>query len=106
MTDEQVEQVFAKMRGALGEKASAEMSDALKQARKLTTSKGKREMPRAKPVDNEVRKKYDRELNAIEDELEKIYNDPLGVWQELITNPESFNEGEDPNKLADGEEFS
>ena len=106
MTDEQVEKVFAKMRGALGEKASAEMADSLEEARKLTTSKGKREMPRAKPVDDEVRKKYDRELNAIEDELEKIYNDPLGVWQELITNPESFNEDEDPNKLADGEEFS
>ena len=106
MTDEQVEKVFAKMRGALGEAASEEMADALEEARKLTTSKGKREMPRAKPVDDEVRKKYNRELDAIEDELEKIYNDPLGVWQELITNPESFNEDENPDKLADGEEFS
>lgn len=106
MTDEQVEKVFAKMRGALGEAASEEMADALEEARKLTTSKGKREMPRAQPVDDEVRKKYNRELNAIEDELEKIYNDPLGVWQELITNPESFDESENPDKLADGEEFS
>ncbi len=30
-------------------------------------------MPRAEVVDEAMRKKYERELNAIEDELEKIY---------------------------------
>jgi hypothetical protein len=50
--------------------------------------------------------RYDRELDAIENELEKIYNDPLGVWQELITNPEAFDGDGNPDGLADGEEFS
>ena len=26
---------------------------------------------------------------VVEEELEKIYNDPLDVWQELITDPDN-----------------
>ena len=83
------------MRDALGEKVNADMVEALDEARKQTTAKGKRNMPRATPVDEGMRSKYDRELTAIEDELEKIYNDPLGVWRDLITNPEKFDDGSD-----------
>ncbi len=105
LTDEQLERVFSKMRNALGQKASEDMVDALEEARRQTTAKGKRNMPRATPVDSDIRSKYDRELNAIEDELEKIYNDPLGVWQELITNPEKFEDGSDDDALTRDEEL-
>ena len=69
MSDAQVEKVFAKMREALGDRLETssgsseigmdlDMAEALEEARKLTTAKGKRAMPRAIPVDSEVRKKY------------------------------------------------
>jgi hypothetical protein len=73
MSDAQVEKVFAKMREALGDRLETsssssgssseigmdlDMAEALGEARKLTTAKGKRSMPRAVPVDSEVRKKY------------------------------------------------
>ena len=56
-------------------------------------------MPRTEALDREVRKKYDRELNAIEDELEKIYNDPLGVWQELISDPDKYLSAEEIDEI-------
>lgn len=63
-----------------------------------------KKMPRAPPVDPEMRQKYKRELDAIENELDKIYSDPMGVWQEFMANPEKFlNEGE--IKLADDEDL-
>lgn len=63
-----------------------------------------KKMPRAPAVDPEMRKKYGKELEAIENELEKIYSDPLGVWQELMANPEKFlKENEIP--LADDEQL-
>lgn len=63
-----------------------------------------KKMPRAPPVDPEMRKKYKKELDAIENELDKIYSDPLGVWQEFMKNPEKFlNENE--MGLADDEDL-
>jgi hypothetical protein len=57
-----------------------------------------------------VRSKYASELNAIEDELEKIYSDPLGVWQELMANPDKYGAAETEDdvakKLASDEELS
>ena len=63
-------------------------------------SEGLKQMPRAAVVDPEIRKKYGKELDAIEDELEKIYSDPLGVWQELMANPDKFLD-ENPKDLTD-----
>ena len=60
-------------------------------------------MPRAAPLDPSVRKKYGKELSAIEDELEKIYNNPLGVWQELMTDPDKYLSETDRKKLEDEE---
>jgi hypothetical protein len=63
-----------------------------------------KKMPRAPPVDPEMRQKYKKELDAIENELDKIYSDPLGVWQEFMANPEKFlNENE--TGLADDEDL-
>lgn len=63
-----------------------------------------KKMPRVPPVDPEMRQKYKKELDAIENELDKIYSDPLGVWQEFMANPEKFlNENE--TGLADDEDL-
>ena len=64
-----------------------------------------KKMPRAAPVDPEMRKKYNKELDAIENELEKIYSDPLGVWTEFMKNPERFLEDGEIGNLADDENF-
>ena len=63
-----------------------------------------KKMPRAPPVDPEMRKKYKRELDAIENELDKIYSDPMGVWQEFMANPEKFL-NEEEIKLAEDEDL-
>ena len=41
-------------------------------------------------IDPSMKAKYGKELTMIEDELEKMYQDPLGVWQEMIENPDKF----------------
>jgi hypothetical protein len=45
----------------------------------------KRDMPKAEPIDADVRRKYEGELREVELELEKMYNDPIGVWRDMIS---------------------
>lgn len=77
LSDEELERVFAKMRVAVGEKVFADL-------------KGKEDvrMPRAQPKDDGIRQKYGRELQAIEDELENIYKNPLNLWEVMMENPD------------------
>ena len=51
--------------------------------------KDPKKMTRA-DIDPSMKAKYGKELTMIEDELEKMYQDPLGVWQEMIENPDKF----------------
>jgi len=96
LSDEQLEAVFAKMRVALGEKAKQQLGSAIEEKK---STMGAKKMPRAEVADEAIRKKYNQELSAIEDELEKIYSDPLGVWQELMKNPDKYS-----NALENNEE--
>lgn len=101
LSDDQIEKVFAKMRGSLGAKMADEIGDAIKTNQnemddvikkaklEMQSKKEKKSLPRNE-IDPELRKKYGKELTAIEDELEKMYNDPLGVWQELLTDPDKY----------------
>ena len=90
MTDEQVEQVFAKLRTALSDKMKSDLEVAIE---KNKADKGLKTMPRAAVNDPAVRSKYSSELNSIENELEKMYSDPLGVWSELMANPDKYSPG-------------
>ena len=116
MSDEQIEKVFSKMRASLGSKmvdnpdgamkgSVDEIDEAIKAAKlaKTTSNVPSRRLPKTEALDPEIRKKYDRELNAIEEELEKIYNDPLSVWQELIADPDKYLSDEEIKKL-DGDQ--
>merc|ERR1711968_186529 len=98
LSDDQVEKVFSKMRESLSSKIVDDLESAMKSSKdeidetiqiaklaKASSNVTPRKLPKTEALDPEIRKKYDRELNAIEEELEKMYNDPLGVWQELIT---------------------
>ena len=81
-----------------------DMNDSISKELKKEMGEMKK-MPRAAPVDPAMRAKYNKELDAIENELEKIYSDPLGVWTEFMKNPERFlNEGE-IGDLAEDENF-
>lgn len=85
LTDEQVERVFEKMRQSLGDKMRNELRTAIETKRAEGDTQGKgSSMPRTKPLDPAVRAKYDAEFSEVEEELERMYNDPLGVWQDLI----------------------
>ena len=96
MTDEQVEKVFAKMRKALGDRVEEELGSRLAQKMKESSRPGGQRRRLGGDVNPEMREKYGKELDLIEGELEKLYDNPLGIWQELATNPEAFmGEGSD-----------
>ena len=93
MTDEQVEKVFSKMRAAIGDRVEKELGSKL--AEKMKETATSRRMAMEETVSPEIRKKYEKELTMIEDELEKMCEDPLGVWQNLATNADKFIEDQD-----------
>ena len=118
LSDEQIQKVFSKMRSSLNSKMADELGDAMKSSKdemdeaikaaklaRATSNAPARKLPKADALDPEIRKKYDRELNAIEEELEKIYNDPLGVWQELITDPDKYLSDEEIKKIDGDQEM-
>ena len=94
LSDEQMEEVFAKMKGALGNRLKEKLSSSMEKSR-----------PAADPA---VRKKYGSELSSIEGEIDKILSNPLDVWNELMKAPERYMGGdadvaEDLKKLTDEE---
>merc|ERR1711959_455386 len=109
LSDDQIEKVFSKMRDSIGSKLGDgigdsnedAMDEAIKAAKlaKASSNATPKKMPRSEALDPEVRKKYDTELNAIEEELEKIYNNPLDVWRELIKDPDKYLSDEEIKKL-------
>ena len=100
MTDEQVERVFEKMRASLASAASAEIEREIEEKKR----RGERKpLPRATPTDPEMRSKYKRELTAIEEELEKIYDNPLKVWQDIMLSPEKYMTDEEAKQIEDEE---
>ena len=93
MTDEQVDKVFAKMRKSLGERMGEGLGHKL--AARMRETAASRRMSMDKTTDPALRKKYDKELSMIEDELEKMCDDPLKIFAELATNnPEAFGGAE------------
>lgn len=64
---------------------------------------GKVNMPKAPAMNEEVRKEYAKEFNQIENELEKLYNNPLNVWQEILKNPEKFLDDMNSDESAKNE---
>eukprot|EP00596_Hydrurales_sp_CCMP1899_P010110 CAMPEP_0119044252 /NCGR_PEP_ID=MMETSP1177-20130426/29949_1 /TAXON_ID=2985 /ORGANISM="Ochromonas sp, Strain CCMP1899" /LENGTH=566 /DNA_ID=CAMNT_0007014065 /DNA_START=229 /DNA_END=1929 /DNA_ORIENTATION=+ len=113
MSDEEVAAVLGKLRTGVSERIQDEVSDALfadalsKNKKEINENiqKELKKMPRAPSVDPEIRKKYGKELDAIEEELERIYSDPLGVWQELMKNPEKFLKENEIGGLGEDEEL-
>jgi len=101
LSDEQMEKVFAKMRKSLSEKTAESMFNLQKAAASSSPSTSK--MPRSQPLDPKIRQKYNSELTAVENALEELYNDPLKVWQEMVTNPDKFGgkDKDDINKIID-----
>ena len=118
LSDDQIEKVFSKMRGSLSSKMVDDLESNMKSGKdeieeaiqiaklaKATSNAPPRKLPKTEALDPEIRKKYDRELNAIEEELEKMYNDPLGVWQELITDPDKYLSDEEIKKIDGDQEM-
>lgn len=104
MTDDEVAAVLAKLRNAVSDRIKEEVSDAMS-ASGMSRGDGEvKKMPRAATVNPGVREQFSEELTAIEDELEKIYSDPLGTWQEMMANPEKFLEENEIGPLSGGSE--
>lgn len=92
MTDEQLEKVFAKMRSTMGDKLEEELGKKLKE--KMNESYTSRKLSESETANPELRKKYSEELELIEEELEKMANDPLSVWSALATDPTKYLEND------------
>lgn len=110
LSDEQLQKVFDKMRTSLGDKLANELSSALKEPSTvpkppLSDQVEKKTMARAEVIDPSVRSKYKSELDAIEDELEKIYQNPLSVWQELMTDPDKYLSDDEINAIDEDKEL-
>ena len=98
LTDEEVERVFAKMRQSIASAAKERLGASIEERRSSM-----KPPPRAAPQDPEVRRRYEKELSAIESELESIYRDPLKVWEEIMLNPDKYLGKEDPKGIEDEE---
>ena len=94
MTDAEVQRVLNQLKNAVTSKLKDEVVQSIKTRKdeviQSSATKAPKKMPRAKPLNPEVRAKYSKELDAIEDGLEKIYSDPISVWQELMANPDKY----------------
>jgi hypothetical protein len=95
MTDEQVEKVFTKMRRSLGKRVEEELGEKL--AARMRETAASRRVSMNKIIDPVMYKKYGKELSMIENELEKMCDDPLQVFAELATNPEALGGAEPTN---------
>ena len=58
-------------------------------------------MPKAPPVDPTVREKFAEEFQQVEAELEKMYNNPTSVWQDLLRQ-ERLNNSENNDGVNSG----
>lgn len=102
LTDEQVEQVFKRLRVSSMEKLVQQGLQQHKDRKTLSTlpeSAAPRPVP---PLDATVREKYNAELGQVEDVLQDLYKDPMSVWRELLKNPDKYTEkyaDEDGNPL-------
>jgi len=92
LSDEQIEKVFAKMKTSLSEKMKENIE------KKLENKTGNTSFPKSKVVDKSVREKYNKELTIVEDELEKMFSNPIDVWSALLENPEKYM-GDDEDLL-------
>eukprot|EP01038_Epipyxis_sp_PR26KG_P013357 gene13357-17916_t len=98
LTDEQIEKVFAKLRVSINDKLQSEFKNKVDERK---AALGKEELPKSRTVDPTVRTKYDEELKAIEAELEKLYNDPVNVWKDLMANSEKYKDDTPGTKPED-----
>ena len=98
LTDEEVEKVFAKLRSNLSSKLGPLMIENLtqqqqqQQQQSMMNQKKKEsvKLPKAPPVDPEIRQKYKEELQAIEAELESLYDNPIATWKDIMNNPQKY----------------
>lgn len=103
LTDKVTNELGSALKSNNGLSTDADMSAAIKAYKKQARErKNPPKLPRSKPLDANVRSKYDRELNAIEDELDKLYSDPLSVWQKLLAEPDKYL-SDDEIKEIDGD---
>ncbi len=92
VSDEELEKLF---------KGSAKFAsvippevDMFRVGQQLTTNSPKKRYPKARPLNPEIRAKFE-ELDAFEAELEKLYDNPLAVWEDIIKNPDKFIDPDD-----------
>ena len=94
MSEEQIQLVFKKLRESMKDKLKNETKESSQNEMVVLNENLKPTenlvMPRAPIIDPKVRAKYNNDLKSIEDELEKIYQNPLSVWKELLQDPDKY----------------
>eukprot|EP01039_Chlorochromonas_danica_P002672 gene2672-2917_t len=87
LSDEEVESVFRKLRKNFGKQL-------LKDYQEFKKENPISSMPAVPPKNEVVRNKYQKEFHEVEKELEKLYQDPIAVWQDMLQSPEKWISGE------------
>lgn len=112
MTDDEVAAVLGKLRAAVSDRIKEEVSDAMmasgiSRQNSMPGQSADREvkkMPRAPSINPEIREAFKEDFAAIEDELDKIYSDPLMTWREMMANPGKFLSEDEIGSLSKGED--
>lgn len=87
LSDEEVESVFRKLRKNFGKQLLRDYQE-FKKENPISS------MPAVPPKNEVVRSKYQEEFHEVEKELEKLYQDPIAVWQDMLQSPEKWISGE------------
>lgn len=90
MSEEQLRVMANQMRSVLQGAMAERFTEDIKNSVKKGDGKIDKPLPPTKPMNKEVREKYDKEFKEIEKELEKIYQNPETFLKDLFDNPEKY----------------
>lgn len=98
MTEEQIVKVFANLKNTLNNQMAVELNEAIEK-RKLPIKSSKK-FPKVEPINQNLKKDYEKEFEDFEKELEKMYEDPLAVWDKLLNNADDYLSDQDMEEIA------
>jgi hypothetical protein len=94
MSEAELQVMADKMKSILEDALSNQLKDGIKNNIGKGFGKTSKSLPPTKPKNPEVREKYDSELKEMEAELEKIYQNPGNILQEILENPDKYIDDE------------
>lgn len=95
MSDKDIEAAFKSLSQLAAVKFQEKMSEEMKD---INIPVPADKLPKIKAKNEAVRNQYEEEFKIIEEELEKMAQNPLGVWKELMKDAEKYVDDVENNK--------